>query len=189
MSSVNGLANSFAQRRHSGKVDVFTFHWRDDPRKNEAWYARKCEEIGNPVIVAQELDINYRVGAEGVLIPSAWVQAAVDAHKKLKFEPVGAKIAALDVADEGMDLNAFCGARGVMIEVMEEWSGKGDDIYGTVVKAFGLCDEHGYTMLMVWVLAFGETRALSMSRAGRGALSRSSHSADQARSSTRRSRT
>lgn len=34
ISTPNGMANSFAERRHSGKIDVFTFHWRDDPRKD-----------------------------------------------------------------------------------------------------------------------------------------------------------
>ncbi|EHN87173.1 hypothetical protein ESQG_01080 [Escherichia coli H494] len=83
LSSVNGMANPFAQKRHGGKIPVFTFHWRDDPRKDEEWYRRECEKIDNPVVVAQELDLNYSASAEGVLIPSEWVQAAVDAHIKL----------------------------------------------------------------------------------------------------------
>ncbi|MDE9553688.1 TerL protein, partial [Xenorhabdus bovienii] len=72
VSTPNGMANSFAQRRHSGNIDVFTFHWRDDPRKDDAWYAKQVEKL-DPVTLAQEVDINYQASVEGILIPSEWV--------------------------------------------------------------------------------------------------------------------
>lgn len=103
LSSVNGMSNPFAQKRHSGKIPVFTFHWRSDPRKDDEWYRKECEKIDNPVIVAQELDLNYQASAEGILIPSEWVQAAVDAHIKLGIEPSGQRLGAMDIADEGKD--------------------------------------------------------------------------------------
>lgn len=143
MSSVNGMGNPFAEKRHSGKIDVFTFHWRDDPRKSEEWYAKQLEQLSD-VVVAQEIDINYSASVEGVVIPSAWVQAAIDAHIKLGIKPTGERKGALDVADEGRDLNAFCGAHGILIEYLDAWSGKGDDIYGTTERAFNICDEMGY---------------------------------------------
>lgn len=143
LSSVNGMANSFAQKRHSGKIKVFTFHWRDDPRKDDAWYLKQCNEL-DAVTVAQEIDINYSASVEGIVIPSAWIQAAIDAHIKLGVEPTGARRGALDVADEGRDLNAFCGRHGVVVEMIESWSGKGDDIFGTVQKAFSICDINDY---------------------------------------------
>lgn len=139
ISTPNGMANSFAERRHSGKVDVFTFHWRDDPRKDDAWYAKQVEEL-DPVTVAQEIDINYSASVEGVLIPSAWVQAAINAHEVLGIEPTGQRLGALDIADEGKDTNAFASRYGFLLESIEEWSGKGDDIFGTVQKAFDICD-------------------------------------------------
>lgn len=143
ISSANGMANPFAQKRHAGNIDVFTFHWRDDPRKDDAWYADQVERIDNPVIVAQELDINYRASVEGVLIPSAWVQSALDAHIKLGIKPTGIRKGALDVADEGKDSNAFATRHGILVDSIEQWSGKGDDIFGTVERAFNLCDTHG----------------------------------------------
>jgi hypothetical protein len=142
-SSANGMANSFARRRFSLPAeDVFTFHWRDDPRKDDDWYQRKVHELNNPVIVAQELDINYQASVEGILIPSDWVQASIGACAKLGFFPTGKATGALDVADEGADTNAFCGALGVEVRHLEEWSGKGSDIFGTVERAFRLCDQH-----------------------------------------------
>lgn len=145
VSTPNGRANSFAVRRHSGKVPVFTFHWRDDPRKDDAWYeAQKAKR--DPVTLAQEVDIDYSASVEGVLIPSSWVQAAIDAHMKLGIEPTGFRRGALDVADEGVDLNAFAGRHGILLKFVDGWTGKGDDIFGTVERAFQLCDEQGYPL-------------------------------------------
>jgi phage terminase large subunit len=33
MSSVRGMANPFAAKRWAGKVEVFIFDWREDPRR------------------------------------------------------------------------------------------------------------------------------------------------------------
>lgn len=143
ISTPNGRGNSFANRRFSGKVKVFTFHWRDDPRKDDAWYeAQKAKR--DPVTLAQEVDIDYSASVEGVLIPSSWVQSAIDSHAKLGIEVTGAKVGALDVADEGVDMNAFAGGQGILLDVLDQWSGKGSDIYGTVIRAFGLCDQYGF---------------------------------------------
>ncbi|EKM8367028.1 TerL protein, partial [Salmonella enterica] len=143
LSSVNGMNNPFAQKRHSGKIPVFTFHWRSDPRKDDEWYRKECEKIDNPIIVAQELDLNYQASAEGILIPSEWVQAAVDAHIKLGIQPSGQRLGAMDVADEGRDKNACSLRYGFLLSDVQEWSGKGSDIYDSVVKVFGLCDDFG----------------------------------------------
>lgn len=146
LSSVNGMDNPFAVARHSGKVPVFTFHWRQDPRKDDAWYAKQVDAL-NPIIVAQEIDLDYSASKEGVLIPSAWVSAAIDAHKKLGIEITGQRRGALDVADEGFDLNAYAGVRGVLLEHLEAWSGKGGDIFNTVERAVMISDMLGVTEL------------------------------------------
>jgi len=143
VSTPNGMANPFAQKRFSGNIDVFTFHWRDDPTKDIEWYNKQVAEQ-DPVTIAQELDINYAASVEGVVIPSAWVQAAIGAHLKLGIEPTGSKFAALDVADEGSDKNALAGRHGFLLQHLKSWSGKGSNIYQTVIKTFALCDEWGY---------------------------------------------
>lgn len=141
ISSANGMANPFAVKRHSWAArQIFTLHWRDDPRKDDAWYAKQCE-ILDPVTVAQEIDINYAASVEGVVIPSAWVQAAIDSHVKLGLDVSGERRAALDVADEGVDKNAFASAKGILLDRLEEWSGQNSDIFATVVRAFALCDK------------------------------------------------
>lgn len=143
MSSVNGMTNPFAVKRHAFPArQVFTFHWRSDPRKDEAWYEKQKANLP-AVVVAQEIDINYSASVTGLVIPSEWVQAAIDAHDKLGFASDGAKRGALDVADEGIDLNAFAAAYGSVLYYIDAWSGKGSDIYGTVERAFDVCDAEG----------------------------------------------
>jgi hypothetical protein len=142
MSSVNGMENPFAQKRHSGKIEVFTFHWRDDPRKGPEWYAAKCDEL-DPVVVASEIDLNYSASVEGVVIPQAWVQASIDAHKKLGFEPTGMLHSAMDVADRGIDKNAWGYRHGVLLKHIESWSGADSgDIYASTAHVFHRCDEY-----------------------------------------------
>lgn len=146
ISTPNGLGNAFALKRFDrSKPDgyVFTFHWRDDPRKDQEWYDKQVAEL-DAVTVASEIDINYSASVEGVLIPSSWVQAAVDAHLKLQIPPTGQRIGALDVADEGKDHCAFCGAHGVVVENLERWSGKNEDVFRSVQRAFQLCEDNNY---------------------------------------------
>jgi phage terminase large subunit len=143
ISSAKGMGNPFAQKRHSWPSHrVFTLHWRHDPRKDDAWYAKQCDEL-DPVTVAQEIDINYSASATGILIPGEWVQAAIDADIKLGFEPTGQHFGALDVADEGADANAFSHRHGSVLLSVEEWSGKGSDIFATTERAFSIADECG----------------------------------------------
>jgi len=144
VSTPNGLGGPFYTKVTKWPAErVFRFHWRDDPRKDQAWYDKQVEEL-DPVVVAQELDIDFAASVEGVLIPSSWVQAAIDADKVLGIEPSGDKFGALDVADEGRDRCAFVGAHGWLVEHLEEWSGKGDDIFGTVQRTFDICDKLKY---------------------------------------------
>jgi phage terminase large subunit len=143
ISTPNGRANPFADKRFRFPSErVFRFHWRDDPRKDDKWYAKQIAEL-DPVTVAQEIDINYSASVEGVLIPSEWVQSAIDADKKLGLTITGRKRAALDVADEGADKNALACATGIRLDQVSEWSGVGSDILQTVAKAFNLCDQYG----------------------------------------------
>ncbi len=146
ISSANGMANPFAVKRHGGKISLFTAHWRDDPRKDDAWYAKQCEEL-DEVTVAQEIDINYAASTTGIVIPAVWANACVDAHLKLEVEPTGPMLGAFDVADEGPDKNAVAVGHGILVKAVKEWTGKESDIFASTVHAFGICDEHGITAL------------------------------------------
>lgn len=144
VSTPNGMANPFAQKRWAGKTRVFTYHWSNDPRKDQAWYDKEVKKLDNPLVVERELNINYAGSIEGVLIPSLWFEAAIDAHVKLGIEVTGKYEAGFDVADEGVDKNCFAGRHGILLQHLEEWSGVGSDIYRSVEKVFGLCDRYDY---------------------------------------------
>lgn len=146
ISSVNGTANSFAERAFNPNIPKFTFHWKDDPRKDIAWYKAKCAEL-DPVIVAQEIDINYSASVAGVIIEQAWVQAALDLDKLLGITPSGRRTGALDVADQGKDKCAYASRHDFLLESCISWRGHGNidgrqwDISDTVAKAYNLADE------------------------------------------------
>lgn len=149
VSSVCGMTNTFAQRAHKKGIRKFTYHWRDNPRFTQKDYEKFLETWG-PVITAQELDINYQASLEGVVLPALWVNAAVDADEKLKEHPTqplksngGEWLAALDVADQGIDKNAAGVRHGVKLVHVEQWAGKDSDLFATTERAFTVCDLHG----------------------------------------------
>lgn len=142
VSSVKGTANPIAQKILQKRVKVFVFDWHDDPRKDDAWYAKKCGEL-DPVVVAQEIDRDRSASVHGIVIPGAWVRACIGACKALGIEPTGLELGALDVADEGIDKNAFVGAKGVEVQFLRQWSGKGSDLYETAQETVNICDERG----------------------------------------------
>jgi phage terminase large subunit len=139
ISSVNGLGNVFHRRReggreweggpaHPGVTNVFVMDWRDHPAKDDAWYLarkRKAEAEGLLHVFAQEVDRNYAASVDGAIIPSEWIVTAIDAHVKLGFEPTGAHLAGLDVADEGGDRNALALRKGPLLVSADDW-GEGD---------------------------------------------------------------
>ena len=127
VSTPHGPGNPYHRKRFSGNYKVFTFHWRDDPRKDDAWYAKQ-KELWDPVVVAQEIDIDYSASIEGILIPAKWVQAAVglglcypDGTDYLPTEPVEC---GFDVADGGANQNVLIARRGPMVYPPVVWAGE-----------------------------------------------------------------
>jgi hypothetical protein len=174
MSSVRGMNNLFAQKRWAGKIEVFIFDWHDDPRKDDAWYQTQCENL-DPVVVAQEIDRDYSASVKGIVIPGEWVRAAIDAKEKLQIlVKTGKKGVSFDVADEGDDKNAVGIFEGVEILEVEEWSGKGSDIFSSTEYVFDICDDHGvrdfdYDQDGLGAGVGGDARVLNERRVANGA--------------------
>jgi hypothetical protein len=139
ISSVNGTGNVFHRRREAGiewapgmeiqrgQVYVFIADWRDDPRKSQEWYdtrKAKFEREGLGHIFAQEVDRRYEASQEGVIIHPDWVQAAEDAHVKLGWPEDGMWSAGFDVADGGLDVNAYVACKGNIVRRAREWGGR-----------------------------------------------------------------
>ncbi len=111
ISTANGAGNWFHRKRLSRGTRVFTFHWRDDPRKGEEWYRRKVAEIDDPVIVAQELDINYEAAISNTLLEAQYVDRA-QRRGPADVAPVGRRILSVDVARFGSNETVITYRRG-----------------------------------------------------------------------------
>lgn len=77
VSSVNGMGNLFARKRHSimKPHQIQRLHWRDDPRKTEEWAESKKASFSDPTTWASEYDIDYSASVEGICIPALWVES------------------------------------------------------------------------------------------------------------------
>lgn len=140
ISTPNGLGNPFHQKSVSGKISKFTFHWSDDPRKDEKWKQKKLDEVGE-IIFAQEYDIDYAASLPNITISNKDVRASVN----LDIEETGSIIAGLDVADDGEDKNAIVIRKGQKVIFIDEWSGI--DVSQTTMKALEYCRKYGATHL------------------------------------------
>lgn len=118
-------------RKEPGKLRVFTMSWRSHFAKSQAWYDRRkaeAEAEGTLHLFAREIDLDPSAAQANVLIPGLWASAAVDAHIKLGFEPSGAKIAGVDVADGGGDSNAMVMRHGVVVQSVAVDGGESDKV-------------------------------------------------------------
>lgn len=154
ISSVNGLGNVYHRKRESGVVwepgqpilpgqtNVLVMDWRDHPAKSQAWYDQKRQKAvdqGLLHVFEQEVNRNYSASVVGTIIPAVWVQSAIDAHMRLGFPVSGPAIAGLDVADEGLDLNALAIRIGPVLTRCEAW-GEGDTGQTTRRAVDGVAD-------------------------------------------------
>jgi hypothetical protein len=113
ISTPNGPGNPFYRKRHGGKIAVFTFNWRDDPRKDDAWYAKQVATL-DAVVVAQEINIDYSASMGDAFIPADKVDAAM-AHGPADVEAVGPLQLGVDVARFGDDKSCITARRGRVV--------------------------------------------------------------------------
>lgn len=84
VSSANGMGNLFYRKvMNLPPEQVFTLHYKDDPRKTPEWVAKKRGSL-DAVNWAAEYEIDFAASMEGICIPAAWVQAA---QKLAAMEP------------------------------------------------------------------------------------------------------
>lgn len=77
--------------------------------------------------------------SEFAFIKPEWIEAAIDAHKKLDFGANGKRVIGFDVADDGGDKNATVLRHGSVVVSASEWSGydvihSADKVYNEAVK-------------------------------------------------------
>lgn len=113
ISTPNGAGNSFYRRRHNGKTSVFSFSWQSDPRKGPEWYAKQVATL-DPVIVAQEIDMQYEGSVANAFVPADLVAQAM-ARGPADVQPVGGLRVGLDVARFGDDKSCITFRRGRVV--------------------------------------------------------------------------
>jgi phage terminase large subunit len=123
VSTPNGAGNVFYRMRHSGRVPVFVFDWRDDPRKDQSWYERQVATL-DPVIVAQEIDRDYSAS-----VANSWI-AGVHVRECMSKGP--ADVQAIGPLQCGVDVARFGDDKSVIT------FRKGRLVYPQIV--FGQCD-------------------------------------------------
>lgn len=137
-------------------ANVFVMDWRDHPAKSQAWFDERRERAkgeGLLHVFAQEVERNYAASVDGVIIPAEWVKSAIDAHITLGFDDAGGWMAALDVADEGGDLNAVGKRKGVILKHASEWGE--NDTGQTTRKAVAICEGHGIIQMQYDCIGVG----------------------------------
>lgn len=131
-STPKGKANLFAKKRFSGRVQVFRFHWTDDPRKNKDWYEKEKARL-EPVVLAQEIDIDYDASDPDSYILSKWVAASDSLEMP---ECYSHKIAGLDIGLSG-DRTVLVVRQGSNVIFCESW--RGLDTTQSAFKAVEIC--------------------------------------------------
>lgn len=151
ISTHNGVGTRFYQKRNEGKVDVFVFDWRDDPRKDQAWYeAKKLSLPAN--IVAQEIDRDPTASLTDSVIKTAWIRAAVDldlaqlaARQGKEWSEATLVEAGLDVADGGEDSSVYISRKGAVVHRLEYW--RSNNTTNTANKAAEFARQDGAEIL------------------------------------------
>jgi phage terminase large subunit len=121
ISTPNGPGNPFHSKRCGGRIPVFTFHWKDDPRKDQTWYEKQKATL-DPVIVAQEIDINYEASITDAFIPGHLVDAAME-NGPATVEASGPVKIGVDPARFGDDESAIVARRGRILLYVKTYKG------------------------------------------------------------------
>lgn len=150
MSTVQGIANVFAERARGGLITRFDFPVEEDPRKfyrdslgisvPHEWFKIKKSKM-DPVVYASEYGRDFLASVEGIIIPQEWVLACIGALQKLGLTATGEERISYDVADQGKDKNCLAYAKGVELRYIESWAGTNSTIGKSVLRVYRACDE------------------------------------------------
>lgn len=140
VSTHRGIDTLFYRRIEAGETDTFIFNWWDNPTHTQGWYDKKkakAQSEGLMHVFKREIERDPYGSLESVIMPMSWLNMVVEN----KDYGEGKKIAALDVADEGLDTNALVITNGNNLIYLEEW-GEGDT-GKTADKAIWIAVEYG----------------------------------------------
>lgn len=160
ISTPNGIGNPFYKKRFGGAVDVFTFHWTKDPRKDDAWYAHQCATL-DPRVLAQEVDLDYESSGDDTVIQSKWVRASVSLRRHYEGTPAWREllrknldgVGGLDIGG-GRAYSVFVSRHGPVVGTSEAW--KTDDSINTAYRGIDLALSRGCRSLKFDTVGVGK---------------------------------
>ncbi|HBA3651383.1 TPA: PBSX family phage terminase large subunit [Escherichia coli] len=87
-----------------------------------------------------------RTDDDSAVIKLSWIEAAVDAHKKLGIAPAGEKRLGFDIADSGADKCATVYAHGSVAFECAEWAAQEDELLKSCTLAYTSARKYGATI-------------------------------------------
>ncbi len=166
LSTPNGTGNPFYRKVKGGDIPVFTFHWRQDPRKDEAWYAMKKKTL-EPEILAAEVDLDYEASNINSVIRAEWITSSKMLRTRLEKDgnlpcQKEEKLAGLDVADGGGASSVFVPRQGAVVGEPIAWTI--GDVIDTAKKADALAKERDILTIMFDSIGVGRGTAAQFRR-------------------------
>jgi len=127
---------------------IVVINWRDNPWFGEEGEALRSWDYNNLPRAKYNWiwEGKYNDAVDDSIIMPEWVDAAVDAHLKIKGMDRGVKAMGFDPADEGSDDKAVAVRNGVVITKAEAW-GEGD-LSDAIDKAFQIAYDERCTNLV-----------------------------------------
>lgn len=137
----------FVAKKHSN-VMVMKINYELNPFLSES--AKSLIEIDKDKLDQDDFNNIYlgipKAENENALIKRAWLYECIDAHKKLNIDIVGQSFIGYDVADSGSDKNALAQRRGILLEHIEQWAGKEDELDKSHIKTFNFAIDKNATI-------------------------------------------
>lgn len=121
---------AFYQKTLSSAFRQFRFEWRQDPRKDDAWYEKYKDKWGE-TITAREVDIDHLASIEDLVCESKWIEASIHIRELLRKkgiklperETFKVGIGGLDVG-AGVAPSVFIARYGPYVNMPEAWIDK-----------------------------------------------------------------
>lgn len=127
----------FVAKKHEN-VMIMKINYEGNPFLSES--AKTLIRIDKEKLDTDEFNNMYlgipKAENENALIKRAWLYECIDAHKKLNVKVTGQSFIGYDVADSGGDKNALAQRKGILLEHIEQWAGKEDELDKSHIKTF-----------------------------------------------------
>lgn len=157
-------SNTVRAKREKGTIPVFEFNWRDDPRKDEAWYKSRVNTL-DAIIVASEIDMDENAAAPGSVIPPAHIKLAQDRWQNRALG--GYDTLGVDIARGGADRTVIAPRRVFWIDNLVVHPGADTPDGDTAVSQIAAVMTSPATIINIDVVGVGSSPYDTLRRMGR----------------------